>query len=505
MRHVNITKRSEGHVDRLENGLELKRKGFADLQRQHAGIRYFGHYRMKRTIVLALMLAGFVLALPAATAAQLPQVDALVEQFMKQEGVVGAAVAVMKHQDVLHAKGYGYADLEKGVKATEETVFRIASLTKQFTATSMMILQNQGKVKLEDDVTKYFPDFPSKGQHITIEHLLNHTSGMSFEDAWTEAAARADVDVNALRDLSAPLLTRLFAGIRFEFAPGERFRYNNNAYQFAGLLIERVSGLSFAAFLQKHIWDPLGMSQTYYLDTSRIIQHRAAGYTKRNDMVINAPPYNMAAAYSAGAIGSTVLDLMKWQRALLNNRLLSAADLTKMTTPVRLKDGPPGPYGLGLFLLEMEGKRKVEHYGNIGGFRAQLAHYPEADLTVTVLANTNPARTEVLESRIARALMNIPEAQITEVAVPKDRLRRYAGDYVVSDALVSHRSGTTQIVFKDDALYAGSFRLHAIGQDVFVPTADPYHRYTFIMNNGVPVGLRVEREGRLIADARRKS
>jgi hypothetical protein len=152
----------------------------------------------------------------------------------------------------------------------------------------------------------------------------------------------------------------------------------------------------------------------------------------------------------------------------------------------------------------MSGKQKTEHYGNIGGFRAQLAYYPEDNLHVTVLANTNPARTEVLESRISRMLMGVPELAVEEIAIPAGTLQHYAGTYTVTDAAVSHRTGTTRIVFRNDALYAGQFRLRPIGGDTFVPEGDPYHRYTFTMRDGKPFGLRVEREGRLIADAFRR-
>lgn len=457
-----------------------------------------------RCIRLVTLFMTFVLCLPQPGGAQLSRIDTLVEQFMKEEGVVGSAVAVMKADKILHAKGYGYADLEREVKASETTVFRIASLSKQFTAMAVMMLVEQGKLKLEDDITKYFPDFPSNGQKLTVAHLLSHTSGVSFEDAWSQIVP-ANVRVDALRDLSPSTLAKLFAGTRLEFSPGERFRYNNNAFEMVGLLIERVSGLSYAAFLQKNIWDPLGMSQSYYLDTSRIIKHRANGYTSRDGVIVNAPFYNMDRIYAAGAVGSTVLDLMKWQRALLDNRLTTASSFNKMTTRAHLNNGSPVPYGHGLFLLEMEGKRKIEHYGSLSGFRAQLAHYPAENLTVSVLANTNPARTEVLESRIARAMMDIPEATVMEVSLPPEQLRRYAGDYIVKDAPISHRSGTTQIVFRNSGLYAGQFRLRAIGGDVFVPTGDPYHRYTFIMRDGAPAALRVEREGRLIADAVREA
>lgn len=431
------------------------------------------------------------------------QIDALVQRFMDEEKVPGMAVAVMQAGKILHARGYGYSDLENAVKATEHTVFRIASNTKRFTTVALLLLQKQGKLRLEDDISKYFPEFAATGRKVTIEQLLNHLSGLSLP-LYEEPLLDVDADVDALRDLSPETLSKLFAQAKFEFAPGERFRYNNNAFQLAGLLVERVSGQSFAAFLKQHIFDPLEMNESYFLDNYRIIEHRASGYTIRDGAILNAEPY-LIRGFGAGALGSTVLDLMKWQSALLQNRLLDAADLKRMTTPARLADGTLAPYGLGYFLGSLDGKRRNGHYGSASGFRSQLAHYPDADLSIAVLANMNPARTEVLESRIVRAMLDIPEVVVTEISVSAEQLQSYAGNYAVTDAPVSRRSGVHKIEFQDGALYADRFRLRPIAADVFVPVGDPYHRYTFIMSNAVPVGLRVEREGELMVDALRQA
>jgi CubicO group peptidase (beta-lactamase class C family) len=451
----------------------------------------------------ATLSLAMTLCLPHAGSAQIAGVDTVVEQFLKEETAAGFAVAVMKGDEILHMKGYGFADLEHRAPATEHTVFKLASLSKQFTAMAVMILVERGAVELGAPITEYFPEFPASGHVPTVGQLINHTSGLDFQEQWSAIMPPASASVHETRDLRPATLAKLFQERRFDFAPGERFRYNNNAYDLAGLLIERVGGLSYPDFLQKHIWDPLEMRDTYFMDAARIIRNRAGGYTLRDEAIVHAPFANLHRLYASGALGTSISDMLKWQRALHGSRLVGPATTKKMMTAGRLNDGTPIPYGYGLFLTNMSGKAKIEHYGNIGGTRAQLAYYPSEQLTVAIMANTNPLRTDVLESRIARVVLGMPEPAITEVPVPPAQLQTYAATYLVTDAKISHRSVPTEITFKDGALYAGRFRLIHTGGNIFVPVGDPYHHYTFAVRDGAAVALTVERETRLIADARR--
>ena len=452
---------------------------------------------------VSMFTLTFVLCLPQAGTTQIPGVDAVVEQFLKEEQAAGLAVAVMKGDQIRHIKGYGFADLEHRVPATEHTVFKLASLSKQFTAMAVMILVEKGTLDLGAPITRHFREFPSTGHVPTVGQLINHTSGLDFQEAWSAIMPPATGSVHEPRDLRPATLTKLFEKTTFDFAPGERFRYNNNAYDLAGMLVERVSGQSYPDFLQMYIWDPLEMRDTYFMDAARVIKNRAGGYTLRGNEIVHAPFANLHRIYASGALGTSISDLLKWQRALHGSRLVGAATTTKMMTAGRLNDGTPIPYGYGLFLTNMSGKAKIEHYGNIGGTRAQLAYYPSEDLTVAIMANTNPLRTDVLESRIARTLMQMPDKTIVDVPIPQEQLRSYAATYVVTDARISHRSVPTDITFKDGALYAGRFRLVHTGNNIFVPVGDPYHHYTFAVRDGTAVALTVERETRLIADARR--
>ena len=456
-----------------------------------------------RSALAVISTLALALCLPDEGRAQEAGVDAIVATFLQEEKAGGLAVGVMKGDTILHMKGYGFADLEHRTPATEHTVFKLASVSKQFAAMSVMILVEQGKLDLAAPITRYFKEFPTTGHVPTVGQLINHTSGFDFQEEWSRIMPPATASVHKQRDLSSATLTKLFAKATFDFAPGERFRYNNNAYDMAGLLIEHVSGLSYPDFLQKHIWDPLEMRDTYFMDAGRIIKNRAGGYTLRDEEIVHAPFANLHRLYASGALGTSMADILKWQRALHGNRLVSPATTKAMMTAGKLNDGTLTPYGYGLFLTNMGGKAKIEHYGNIGGTRAQLAYYPSDDLSVSILANTNPLRTDVLESRISRMLMGMPEKATVEVPMSLEQLRRYVGTFLVTDAKISHRSVPTEISFKDGSLYSGRFRLVHTGNDVFVPAGDPYHHYAFTVRDGAAVTLKIERETRIIFDANR--
>lgn len=456
-----------------------------------------------RSALAVISTLALALCLPDEGRAQEAGVDAIVATFLQEEKAGGLAVGVMKGDTILHMKGYGFADLEHRTPATEHTVFKLASVSKQFAAMSVMILVEQGKLDLAAPITRYFKEFPTTGHVPTVGQLINHTSGFDFQEEWSRIMPPATASVHKQRDSSSATLTKLFAKATFDFAPGERFRYNNNAYDMAGLLIEHVSGLSYPDFLQKHIWDPLEMRDTYFMDAGRIIKNRAGGYTLRDEEIVHAPFANLHRLYASGALGTSMADILKWQRALHGNRLVSPATTKAMMTAGKLNDGTLTPYGYGLFLTNMGGKAKIEHYGNIGGTRAQLAYYPSDDLSVSILANTNPLRTDVLESRISRMLMGMPEKATVEVPMSLEQLRRYVGTFLVTDAKISHRSVPTEISFKDGSLYSGRFRLVHTGNDVFVPAGDPYHHYAFTVRDGAAVTLKIERETRIIFDANR--
>lgn len=432
-----------------------------------------------------------LISLPATTTAAeernrtelLSRIDSIVVEAMERDRVVGISVGVRKGGELLVAKGYGFADLENEVKATEHTVYRIGSVTKQFTAAAIMLLVERGSLRLEDELTRFLPDYPTEGRRITVDRLLTHTSGiMGYTEMGEKFWGKSRLD------LSHEEMVDLFSAEPFEFAPGERYQYNNSAYYLLGLIIENVSGMSYAEFLSDHIFSPLGLRETHYLYNSPIIKNRAEGYEVREGKLVNDDPLSMRLPYSAGSLGSTVMDLLRWQIAINGNKVVSQASYDKMTTPATLNSGEKTTYGYGLSIGNLEGRRKISHGGGINGFLTQLSHYPDEDLTVVVLTNTTSAHPGPLESRVARAVLGLPERRITLVELTDEELQIYKGVYDPGRSPI-------EVSIEDGILVAGRSRLRPIGNHVFLSMVDDFHEITFTIENGKAVALRTEREG----------
>jgi len=441
--------------------------------------------------VVALVMMVSCLALPCQILAQSfdhsvirDRIDTMVQQAMERDRVVGTSIGVMYKGELLVAKGYGYANLEDEAKATEHTVYRLGSITKQFTALAIMQLVERDKLKLDDDLTKLLPDYPTRGHTISIDRLLNHTSGIK---GYTEIAKFEKL---SRLDLSHQELIDLFSAEPFEFVPGERFQYSNSAYYLLGVIIEKVSGMSYPEFLQRNVWDPLGMRETFYLENARIVKNRAEGYEVRDGKVVNDDLLSMANPFSAGSLGSSVVDLFKWQAALTKHRLIRKPSYEKMITAGVLNGGRSITYGYGFFLSNLDGHRKIEHEGSINGFCTQLSHYPDDDLTVIVLCNTGSARPEPLESRIARVVLGIPEIVVKEVPLSEKELQVYEGTY-------NSGWGPLTFVLKDGALQLSGRRFLPIGNHEFVGDDDPYSIVSFTVRDGKAIQVRHAREGQV--------
>jgi CubicO group peptidase (beta-lactamase class C family) len=448
----------------------------------------------KYFFLIALVCLAF---LPATSPAEernrteiLSRIDSIVVEAMERDQVVGISVGVRKGGEILVAKGYGFADLENEVKATEHTVYRIGSITKQFTAAAIMLLVERGEVRLDDELTRFLPDYPTEGRRITVDRLLTHTSGiMGYTEMGEKFWGKSRLD------LSHEEMVELFSAEPFEFAPGERYQYNNSAYYLLGLIIENVSGMSYAEFLSDQIFSPLGLLETHYLYNLPIIKNRAEGYEVREDKLVNDDPLSMRLPYSAGSLGSTVMDLLRWQIAIHGNKVVNQAGYDKMTTPATLNSGEKTTYGYGLAIGNLENRRKISHGGGINGFSTQLSHYPDDDLTVVVLTNTTSAHPGALESRIARAVLGLPERRVTPVEISEEELQIYTGTYDPGRSPI-------EVSIEDGILMAAGSRLRPIGNHVFLAAIDDYREITFTIENGKAVALRIEREGH-ITDAPR--
>lgn len=341
--------------------------------------------------------------------------DSIARAHVASEILPGVSVAVVHGDDVLLKRGYGSVDVEWGVATPRDAQasYEIGSVTKQFTAAILLLLAEEGRVDLDADVTEYI-DFDAGGRAMPLRRLFDHTSGMR---SYTEIAGFGGLSVQALpRDT----LVRLVEKEPFDFEPGTALIYNNSAYFLLGLVIEAVTGETYAEVVQERLFDPVGMDDSYYCSEVGVQTGRAHGYMAVSaDQIIRAPYLNHLWPYAAGSLCSTVGDLLLWNAALHGGRILRADSYETMTTPRPLEDGTSIRYAMGLDVGERRGHRLIAHGGGINGFLSQLSWYPDDELTVVVLQNsTGPVGAGPLANALAGVVLGPP---------PEFAERRYAG------------------------------------------------------------------------------
>jgi len=386
---------------------------------------------MRRSVLssAALLIAWGLAAGPAAA----DKVDDYVRRQMRGRNVPGVSVAVVQEGKVAKIRGYGLANVELAVPATAETVYQLASVTKQFTATAVMMLVEEGKIDLDETITRYLEGLPAAWGEVTVRHLLNHTSGIKSYTGLPDFAK------SFRKDYTKDELIRLVADLPLEFAPGERFSYNNTGYFLLGMLIEKVSGKEYGTFLKERIFDPLGMTRTRVNDLTAVIPNRATGYGWSPKGLRNGEYVSPTQPYAAGALVSTVTDLVKWDAALDGERLLKRATLLRMWRPTRLNDGKTHDYGFGWSLGLYRTRPRVHHGGGIPGFSTYVARYPEERLTVIVLANSETANAGSLADGIAAfyipaLVANAPKPIPDSDAATTERLREVMARVAAGDA-----------------------------------------------------------------------
>lgn len=362
---------------------------------------------------------------PAAQAARV--IDSLAAAFVAGGGAPSVAVGVVRGADTIALKAWGKADLEHDVPATAETVYRIGSVTKQFTAAAVMQLVEQGKVRLADSIAAYLPDLPAAWRPVTVRQLLNHTSGIpSYTDVpgWPR---RWGVE------MPPESLLAFTAKDTMWFAPGTKWRYDNTGYVLLGMLIKQAGGRDWASDLETRLLDPLDLERTYHCVASPLIPHRARGYEKRGSGWANTAYIAMSQPYAAGAMCSTVGDMARWNRALHTGRVVSTESYRAMTTPEGAAARDGHRYGFGLERDSVGGWEMIEHGGGIHGFISANAWVPRAQLSVTVLTNSGSARAGDLLHQIARAALGVPLDQPPKpVPLSASEARRYVGVYALA-------------------------------------------------------------------------
>ena len=369
-----------------------------------------------KTIRRALVLLFVATSCLAQDVARMEEV---VQTYVGDKTFMGA-VLIARGNDVILSKGYGSANLEWDIPNTPATKFRLGSITKQFTAASILLLAERGKLTLDDSIKKYVPDAPAAWDAITIFNLLTHTSGIPNFTSLPE--------YKSLQLVETPV-AKTIATVRdkpLDFVPGEKMSYSNSGYLVLGYVIERVTGASYEKFVTDNIFTPLGMKDSGYDSNTAIIPRRAAGYTPSPTGPVNAGFVHMSIPHAAGALYSTTGDLLRWEQGLFGGKLISAASLAKMTTPFK------SDYALGLMVQTASGRKVIQHGGGIEGFNTFLAYYPDDKLTVAVLANINGQTPTQIATKLAD-LAHGGTVQLTserkEIALPVTTLSKYVGSY----------------------------------------------------------------------------
>lgn len=306
-------------------------------------------------------------------------------------GRFSGAILIARDGKVLMSKAYGLANIENDVPNTPQTKFRIGSLTKQFTAMTILILQERQKLNVQDSICKYLPQCPETWQPITIHHLLTHTSGLPNYMYTVNLTEEERAYSPLTRDIE-----RLRKG-SLEFAPGKNFNYCNSGYVLLGHIIEKVSSKSYGDFVRDNIFEPLKMVNTGYDYNGLILKHRAEGYALRGDTLITAPFVDMSVPFAAGGLYSTVEDLYLWDQALYTEKLISKKSLEMMFTPFKKQ------YGYGWFIDEQFKRLRISHGGRIEGYMNSIERFPQEKLTVIVMGN----RDTVAAGRVSRNLAAI--------------------------------------------------------------------------------------------------
>ena len=337
----------------------------------------------------------------------------------------GCAVLVAKKGQVIYEKGFGIANIELGVPMTPEMIFRIGSITKQYTAIAILQLVEQGKISLQDSVQKFIKNFPGKGHTITIENLLTHTSGIKdYEqlDAHIPNAIRIEFPIKQIIDS--------IANVPLDFIPSSKYNYSNSNYFLLGYIIEQVSGKSYKDYLKENVFKPTGLSDTYYDSPTQIIRNRVNGYSMNGSDYRNTDYISMSLVYSAGALLSNVHDVFKWHQALYSFKLVKKETLEKAFTAFRFPDGNFSEYGYGWFIKDWKGSKSIGHGGAIDGFRSWETYFPDQDIFITALFNSdNDSFVSFFEDIATMVIGKSLQTSYKDLKLNDSILTNYTGTY----------------------------------------------------------------------------
>lgn len=443
--------------------------------------------RRARALSLLVLAAGAVArTLPAQTtdrARVQAAVDSMAAAALGTGRLAGITIGVVQGRDTLVLRPYGKADLELDVPTPPRAIYEIGSITKQFTAAAILLLAEQGKLSLDDPLTKHLSTYPTQGHTVTIRRLLDHTSGIQ---GYTEMPAFGQL---MSQRLPRDTLVRLFSTAPFTFAPGEALVYNNSGYFLLGLIIEKVSGQTYGDFVKQHLFDKAGMSDSRYCNEREIVKHRAHGYDYTPRGLTVKAHLDHTWPYAAGSLCSTVGDLIAWHHALHGGRMLKNTSYRAMTTPGTLNDGTRVRYAMGVMVDSLAGHRVIRHGGDINGFRSDAAWFPDAQLTIVALTNTlGPVAPGQIVQSIAELILGRPAEPAVALDHPvSDYVGRYSG-VGRGDSMtitVTADGGTVRLGMGNGPAAAARY----VGGETFMQGRN---RFTFVRENGRVTALRVD-------------
>lgn len=406
---------------------------------------------MKYTFIfIAVLVAQLVLAQGKQThsngdagfvSAFTKNIEATIDTIFQQAYPInspGAAVLIARDNRILYRKAFGLANLELEVQMKPESVFQLASITKQFTSVAILILMEQGKLSLNDPLSKYIADF-TRGNEITIHHLLNHSAGIKSYTNLPEFRTKTRLD------MTPDEIIGIFKNLPLEFNPNEKHEYSNSGYFLLGYIIEKIAGMSYGDFIQKNIFDKLGMKHSYYADDYKIISNRVNGYQLYEGNYENAEYMSTTIPYAAGSLMSTIDDLFLWSKAIHHNLLITESSKQMAFTNHTLTNGKHSNYGYGWAINEIAGKTAMEHPGGINGFTTSGIYIPASNIYAIVLTNLDDGTgPEACNIKAVSALLGKPIIAKTPVTISETALKKWVGAYQFEDVVrfISYEKGS---------------------------------------------------------------
>lgn len=417
------------------------------------------------------------------------KIDAIAAKALTQPSAVGLSIAVARGDQVVFAKGYGKADLETEFDANKDTLFRIGSVTKQFTAAAVMKLVEQGKLSLDDTLASLLPEYPATAKPITVRQLLTHTSGI-----WSYTNDGKFMSRETMLELKPSEVVATFKDHVPDFEPGTKWRYSNSGYYLLGEIIAKVSGKPYAKFVKDEFFTPLGL-RTRYESNRDVIPNRAQGYSFEKGVIANDLAMGADVPGAAGSLLSSAEGLVRWNIALTSGNVVSLKSYEQMTTKTALPDGKSKGYGFGLGIDEWEGRPMISHGGGIFGFLSQLAYYPKDGLSVAVISNCDGLPPAKIAEEIAIAALDIKEFVPADLEVPAEEVARFVGEYAFTDIPLE-----LKVFERDGKVWARATgqrenRLLYQGKGEFRAEFDPKVKFVFPEGSGPAEGLVLHQRG----------